>query len=61
MVGAWSRDVKTVDLVDAALTIMSDADVRKAHIFLYQEDYEALEGRLESRLLGYRRTLVCRL
>jgi GNAT superfamily N-acetyltransferase len=61
MVAAWSRDAGTGELVDAALTVMSDAGVRTANMFLYQDDYEALEGRVETRLLGHRRTLVCRL
>lgn len=61
MVGAWARGVDTRDLIDAALTVMSDAGVRTANVYLYQGDYDALDGRIESRLLGHRRTLVLRL
>jgi GNAT superfamily N-acetyltransferase len=61
MVAAWARDVSTGDLVDATLTVMSDAGVQTANIFLYKDDYEALAGRVDTRLLGYRRTLVCHL
>jgi GNAT superfamily N-acetyltransferase len=61
MIAAWAQDVSTGDLVDAALSVMCDAGVSSANMFIYQDDYEALEGRVETRLLGHRRTLVCRL
>jgi hypothetical protein len=61
MVAAWARDVKTGDLVDAALTVMGNAGIRTAQMYLQEKDYKSLEGRLQSRLLGHRRTLLMKL
>jgi GNAT superfamily N-acetyltransferase len=61
MVCAWSRGASTSDVVDAALTVMDDAGVGTAYMYLYKKDYEAIEGRSDMRLIGHRRTLTMKL
>ncbi|OPY28229.1 MAG: Acetyltransferase (GNAT) family protein [Methanocella sp. PtaU1.Bin125] len=61
VVRGWSAGADAGDLVFAALGKAAAMGVRTTNMLLCRKDYEHVEGLIESRLIGTRRTLMIKL
>jgi len=61
IVRGWSTGADTGDLVFAALSKAAAMGVHTTNMLLSRKDYDHLEGLIESRMIGTRRTLMIKL
>jgi GNAT superfamily N-acetyltransferase len=61
IVRGWSAGADAGDLVFAALSKAASMGLRTTNMLLSRKDYERVEGLIDSRLIGTRRTLMIKL